>query len=701
MRHVATVFVLAAGLALASPSFAQAVVELGPGFGEKTVQLSTSPPSEQAPTAWATGKNGSEHTSAAPTFVIKVRATVQVALRFRSEDGGLVQAYLHNGELKKLWDLALRDERDRGNPSLKRYASQFHQAILPPGSYNLHVSHRYPKSSTRNATLELVEIAARPVMLEPGFRREAGELSNLRGAPWRGPSRIVVTQTADPFVKIDQGPCAGATRSATPLAVLDLPGGLPATRLSLQRGAGIGLYLVEDGGAAHCTSLAEDQRREQARGSVDVPSLPAGHHKLYVLGPDQQRPQRPAHPKGPLYFDVELEDLSRPRPVPWDATTLRWELAGPIDKPLIAQVKPDGRGPARVICDDPRERIAGQQAADRPDLLLDVKRPLEGLLLRKVSFGESIVALEGPFGPDGREAGELRVHCLRSSNDSPAAMPRLEPGLHALRVGLDRNSNTVTLLLGDPKTTQEPAKRVVDPPAEATLEQRTLALYYPMLPFSGRPGGERAFATVDLATRQALFLDAPRRLFVYATFDLDEASASSLNISQLSRPEGTVGYPRQDEALLVLAQDRERLWLLAADGTGWVVKRSYVALTPKGRATVPGALRNVKVTPDDLRVIATPAELREVDTLDKKLDKESACIERKLSGKAEYITVTRARGGSTSTQHHYTDAQKESARRACNTGGEAAEASLTKRIEATYRKRGAEGLAKIAAHLAR
>ena len=698
--------------ALVEPCFAQSQVTLRSGFGSTLAKVERSPESALGTKALGFDRVDKGYGTKTPTVVIEVPQRISVAWRLSSKGGSVSATYLSYITRSKMWDIELKSGTQSSNPNQKLYQSGWQVMVLDPGSYQIHHIHSYPNHATSDVRLELVELSPHTQTLSPGFSEQEAQLVNLRGAPWERAPYIDVGAGAIKNVAVTSGPCAGSFRSQLPICALTITKPLAATSFGLSRGHGASLFVVDASGQEHCTAASSTGRDGKPKGVVTLDAVPAGPLTVYVLAPSAQHGSRQAHPSGDAFYDVALEDLSKPRAMPWAEGAPRWVVDGAVATPLLAQVSTQGRGAAREVCGSEgglvTQPLGPLPGGARADVVLELRRPQEGLLLRERSMGHAVVEIRGPYGAQGREIeADFQARCYAIPSAVQRRLPRLEPGLYAVRVGLPGGTSRSTLILHDAQSKLEPLLRTAEPTAASALGHRLLALYYGQLPSAqecvdGGGCGTPHYTNLDLSLRQDLFLEAPMGLFVYPTFDLDAQSASVVRqegagTSATQQP----SLPRKNEPLLLLGSEPQQpfVTVLAADGTVFAVQHRYLGLSSAGAVQLPTEVRNLSLLWEEAALVSTADERVKVEALDRKFEKADECVRRKLDGKsAKYHVVTITKGGSTYDRSVYSAADLEAADRVCGVALlKQAQKSLLADIEKSLRARIKLSLQKIAA----
>ncbi len=515
------------------------------------------------------------------------------------------------------------------------------------------------------------------------------------------PMRIDGLRTDDRQGKLPKttGACAHDARatSEAPALVLTLDRPWPHLRIWSEGGAR-NLVVTDAAGRSVCSDSGRGEQR--SRPYADLENVPAGRLEVRVAGEQGYGRERDTRAYGvkedtlvttPL-FAISVEDWSRPRDQPWPAEVSAFSIGKGIAAPL-------------AVKDAPASSMRVKDCGDRrfgttPAAFFDVTRPLTNVWLRLVTGGNAAIRLEGPFGPDRRELPDFKTACLTPTSGSPANAGRLEMGRYAAYVGFVETRVPFALVAGDETTTLDPLALTLEPPATLPLGARWLQAFFGFLP--------TGHWTADV--KQGLFLAVPDGLFVYPKFDLDEATAAIRAVDGGKRDLAAkdAAWPKKDEPLLIVGSERNDevavgvLHLLAADAAMYKVDAKYLAERAEGPRQVPPAARNLELEWNDAVKLATAAEQKDVAAYDKANERASDCERRVLAARGPaYRLAERTSGGSIRITAHYNDADVDAAYVQCGFPGlEAMQKRLLKKLDASYRKRLAEGLTKIRARFA-
>lgn len=436
---------------------------------------------------------------------------------------------------------------------------------------------------------------------------------------------VVGTYATKADVNIREAPhgvsnCSGYV-GAEPAVVLNLESAMKDTRISAP-GAQLILaefgdrkYVCKDGGYGGGTppSVLLD------------PEWPAGEIRIYVGGR-----------KGETYrHEVRIEDEKRPIDILWKNKVKTVDLAEVPKEPLIlSETTPNTPG-AKSRCGNGFFREA-------PDVAFQPKRPLGEMTIEVRSAQPIDVQLIGPLTEDGRK---IPSNCM---NDDRMFWNRWEAGLYGLRVGTPSSGAEVLYHIvvrgkDTPRNpTAAPAKWVTD----ATVEESVLTYHYPQL--------TQGDLDTNNANREAIFLSAPKQLFVFPKFSMDKSVAEVIGGGgRSSDPKAPAPeYPKENEPLLLMNRNG---WVMAADGSVFRVNMKDLQADAGGAVVIPAAPRNTALSfdqalrqkgPEDAKAVAAYEKAqRDVDSCydrarrSYEVSYENACVgyERALAKKKEAL----------------------------------------------------------------
>jgi len=364
---------------------------------------------------------------------------------------------------------------------------------------------------------------------------------------------------ADLFSKhnIKQG-CEGYVTEG-PGVVLELAKPLEHAVISAP---GAGVLLAKFGGKYVCASPSTVMTTPVLK--LDV--WPAGKIELFAGH---------YHQHAKIQYAIEIEDPARKRDLGWDKG----------DKGLVLKALPD-KAEIRALAipaagKTPRDvtECRGFHFRKQPDLAMTLERPLAGLELNGRSGSAFSLMLVGPIPADGRN---LPSRCY---DDGHAVLARLEAGSYAIKIGTKGEAATVTMVVRGPKTPRDPAMLAPAIPDQLDHAGRALVNQFPEL-------GEDDVMSSD-PLRQKLFLIAPKQLFVFPTYDLDESVAQIHPRIGISTDDGLpehtkFDYPKKNEPLLFIGREQ----YLSADGNVYHILPKDTALEPSGSIQLPATARN-------------------------------------------------------------------------------------------------------------
>jgi hypothetical protein len=321
---------------------------------------------------------------------------------------------------------------------------------------------------------------------------------------------------------------------------------------------------------------------------------------------------------------VEVFEPSKPAP-PWRDGIQTIAISAKLPTPIFVDVTAQP-GRRRL-----RKEHAGWGCEDAafgfdPDLVLDLQRPIAGLIVRQLPAGTDIT-LRRELRTGKRPDRGCPKHGAPGDRGAPSYWDDREvrfdsndEGRYGISIGTpDDRPVTVTLMILDASTTLDPLAQAPYRGDASTLRSRWIGLVYPQLDLDTL-GAAHTYANAERAAQ--VFAKVPAPLRVYAKLDLDADLAHGASDE----------YPKKNEALLVLrtGNDRDqRVEVLAADGIRYTIKPQHLLLAPDGAAVFPDAPRPLR-NPDIERVLALlpPEGKGAVAAHQQKLKAYDACVDR-------------------------------------------------------------------------
>ncbi len=363
-------------------------------------------------------------------------------------------------------------------------------------------------------------------------------------------------------------PDCGANIAPQPIASVELAAAVDTMTLAVAGGSNDGFLLVHgDTSWTTCTT---------STGEVPAMSAIAGGWKpgRYDIFPlTRYAPANTRHA-----FDIEVYAPGKPAPIA--ASVKRVAIGGKLAAPMFVEVTTSSA--RRVL----RELHAGYgcgKAAlpDQPDLVLDLARPIAGLVVRPLASATPIVLRRELTDAT---SGRIEKGCPRreeSSRSSSEPTYRSDHELHlgardegAIAMSLGTASATrpatVTLMIYDASTTLDPLAPYDLAGSFATLEDRVLVPHFPQ--FDIRTLAATDWAHLELAAK--VFAAVPPAMRVYAKLDLDKDLASGASDAS----------PHKNEPLVVIDSLNSRVEVLAADGLRFSIAKNHLLLAPDGEA---------------------------------------------------------------------------------------------------------------------
>lgn len=347
--------------------------------------------------------------------------------------------------------------------------------------------------------------------------------------------------------------------------------------------------------------------------SVKLDEWPAGSPiKLYAGGR-----------KGESYnYELRVEDEKRPLDIAWKDKVKPVELGEvPKDPIIVSEITSSKPGSKSAHCDS-------GYFHEVPEMALLLKRPLGDMSIEVRSAKRIAVQLVGPMTENGRN---IPTRCM---NDDRASFGRMEAGLYALRIGTEASGQEVLyhIVVRGKDTSRNPVAAPSKFADTIALEESVTSWHFPQLTMSDAEAGD--------ANREALFMAAPKALFVFPKFNMDKSVASivgaSNGSSDKSKSPPAPELPRENEPLLLL--DRSG-YVMAADGSFFRVNMKDLQADPGGAISVPAAPRNTGLTferalagkgPEDAKAVAAYEKAEKaVDTCH---DRQNSSVEGGFEG---------------------------------------------------------------------
>ncbi len=251
-----------------------------------------------------------------------------------------------------------------------------------------------------------------------------------------------------------------------------------------------------------------------------------------------------------------------------------------LAKPIVVPVHVPAHPLRRVkLSEPPTCRI-------EPDLVFEVERPVDNLVVETRSPKEYSAYLVGPI-----KAGAPQKYPVGGAGTNAARQnARLEPGTYVVKLcdftGAEYDATIALYYWTTPMNPGSLAKV----PSEVPIAERNAYYYFPEAPH----GHLKDRDTV----RAAVYEAAPRQLFVFPKFDLDEKSAKAFHGGK------TVEGPRKDEPLLKVDKD----FYVSADAELFRISADYIVARPLGPPQVPARVRNNELEIDDAINSAGPED---------------------------------------------------------------------------------------------
>jgi hypothetical protein len=408
---------------------------------------------------------------------------------------------------------------------------------------------------------------------------------------------VLGTFSSQATVNVSQQPhgvssCYGYV-GESPAAVVKFTSAMQNTRISAP---GAGLILAEFGDRQYVCK--EAGYGGDGPNVMLSPEWPAGDVRIFVGG--QQ---------GKTYnYEIRVEDEKRPIDILWKGKAKTIDVAEvPKDPIIVSEVTPKTAGVKGSRCNHAFFR-------EVPDVAFQLKRPLGDISIEVRSAKPIEVQLVGPLTADGRN---IPTQCL---NDDRTSIGRMEAGLYGLRIGTETSGAEVlyhVVLRG-----KDTSKNPVLPPTkfvdEATVDESVVTWHFPQLTVQEAEAGD--------ANREALFLTAPKAIFVFPKFNMDKSVAEVMGASgDSSKGAPAPEYPKENEPLLLLDKGGH---VMAADGSLFRVNLKDLQADPGGAVAIPAAPRNTGLSFERALAAKGPEDAKSVAAYEKAQKAVQSCYDR-------------------------------------------------------------------------
>jgi hypothetical protein len=187
------------------------------------------------------------------------------------------------------------------------------------------------------------------------------------------------------------------------------------------------------------------------------------------------------------------------------------------------------------------------------------------------------VEVVGPLNETGRN---LPTSC---GNDDRVNFNRMEAGIYGLRIGTEKSGDEVLfhVVVRSKDTTRNPTLPPSKFADKIALEESIVTWHYPQLTQQDMETSE--------ANREAIFLSAPKELFVFPKFNMDKSVAEVIGGGSRDKNAPAPEYPKENEPLLLLNKNG---LVVASDGAVFRVNMKDLQADPGGAVAFPATPRN-------------------------------------------------------------------------------------------------------------
>lgn len=524
---------------------------------------------------------------------------------------------------------------------------------FPPGTYRLHVA--FNKSTPKHYWAKQFEIT----FIDPS--RPSDDAPKIAFGPnFSNPMAVAVT----PGPATTQASSFGMTISGCRGMTSAFPS------MSFEVAAPTRAKLVA-GGKKFMVRTPDNKWFCKEYGQPLNTTFAAGLYQMWVLS-------KPGVPVTAVLYDDE-------RPPQYEAEKTK---VGPITKPVWIQkkLKPRAKRPFESSC----YAWFGRQ----PDLLLETARPLRDLRIKVVDPTERLqLNVEGPLA---KARVKLKKQCDR------VVSRKVGDGTYAVFVSAKGNGpppDDFLLLVTDASTEVEPLTLLPSYPKDGALPlaERSFRTWFPFIP-NKQP---RVDTDEGVALQTRLFLEAPKSMFVFPKYDLDDVAVSERDLKR------RVELPKQGEPLLLVRAARHdrtdaRHTVLSADGEYFSVLVSALTESSPGPAKWPKGVRRAREVEDhyELHKIAKPKDKKAIDKFYKMSRKADDCWNRfwkkHHGGTNAQLYTVQYRNGKVVGVSDFSAKIRKRADRKCRVSKVAAyHAKLTKRLNKAFHARRNDALRKV------
>lgn len=386
----------------------------------------------------------------------------------------------------------------------------------------------------------------------------------------------------------------------SPSAVLTLPQGLKKARISAPGGE---LIVAEFGDRKY---VCDETQSIGETPSVMMDEWPSGEVKLFVGGGQGKS----------FKYSIRIEDETRPVDVLWKSKVKAIDLAEiPKDPIIISEMTPATPG-----FKDSRGSCYQGFFHEIPEMAFELKRPLTDVTIEVRSAKPVQVAVLGPLTESGRD---IRSSCF---NDDRNTYSRMEAGFYGLKIGPEAQGEVLYhVIIRGKETSRNPIQPPLKFAEQISLEQSVIMWHYPQLDL-------KDVETSD-ANREALFLSAPKALFVFPKFNLDKTVASASGHANMDGRTGEKDlqglpapeFPKENEPLLLLNNSG---YVMAADGALFKVNMKDMVADPGGAVALPATARNPTISFSQALAARGPEDAKAIAAYEKAQKDLTACENR-------------------------------------------------------------------------
>lgn len=327
---------------------------------------------------------------------------------------------------------------------------------------------------------------------------------------------------------------------------------------------------------------------------VRMREWPAGEIKVWLTGRIRTRAYK---------YNIELEDTSRGES--FDKNIKTRTISKNPAKPIMisGRVKSDLGPPSYKLRKAAWRDCRKARWSRQPDFFLEIDRPLKNMDFRLLFPTAKVRVRMVKLPEKGKRPRNIFGAC---KNDGRLHYKTMDDGKYAVYVGgvAGAQGQPYNLVITGKDTVVDRLALAPRIPAKPAMWARSVWFHFPFLTRDDWRGGHQR----DLL-EHGLFMKAPKQLFAYIKFDMDEASAQS-QFGAYSSKKKSIRYPKANEPVLVLngGGNRPKVRVMTADGDTYLIKEKHLLDAPRGKVVLPKRVRHTDQNASTALTYAAPAD---------------------------------------------------------------------------------------------